>query len=71
MENILHQQPIVLRTVNAGIIGFFGFLIVNRVGFGVADPILFDPNLQSSKLIAVWDEIEPLPPAHGLVAMLS
>ena len=30
----------------------------------VADPILFDPDLQSAKLIAVWDEIEPLPPAY-------
>jgi len=72
MENIHHQQqPTVLRTVIAGIIGLFGSLIVNMIGFRVADPILFDPNLQSPKLIAVWDEIEPLPPAHGLMATLS
>lgn len=71
MENMQHQQPTVLRTVIAGIIGLFGFLFVNRIGFKVADPILFDPNLQSPKLIAVWNEIKPLPPAHGLVATLS
>jgi len=71
MENMQHQQPTVLRTVIAGIIGLFGFLIVNRIGFRVVDPILFDPNLQSPKLIAVWNEVEPLPPAHGLVATLS
>jgi hypothetical protein len=70
MENMQHQGPTVLRTVIAGIIGLFVFLIVNRIGFGVADPILFDPNLQSPKLISVWNEVEPLPPAHGLVATL-
>lgn len=71
MENMHHQQPTVLRTVIAGIIGLFGFLIVNMIGFRVTYPILFDPNVQSPKLIAVWNEIEPLPPAHGLVATLS
>jgi len=71
MENTQYQQPTVLRTVIAGIIGLFCFLIVNRVGFRVADSILFDPKLQSPKLIAVWNEIEPLPPAHGLVVTLS
>ena len=71
MENIQHQQHTVPRTVIAGIIGIFGFLIVNMIGFRVANPILFDPNLQSPKLIAVWNVIEPLPPAHGLVATLS
>lgn len=71
MENMQHHQPTVLRTVIAGIIGLFGFLIVIRIGFRVADPILFNPNVQSPKLIAVWNEIEPLPPAHGLIATLS
>ena len=71
MANMQHQQPTVLRTVIAGLMGLFGFLIVNTIGFRVADPILFDPNLQSSKLTAVWNEVEPLPPAHGLVATLS
>jgi hypothetical protein len=71
MENMQHQQLTVLRTVIAGIIGLFGFLIVNMIGFRVADPILFDPNVQSPKLMAVWNKIEPLPPAHGLIATLS
>ena len=65
MQGILHQRPGVLRTVIAGVVGIVGFLIVNFLGFEVASPILFDPDLQSAKLIAVWDEIEPLPPAYG------
>jgi len=71
MEYMQHQQPTMLRTIIAGIIGLFGFLVVNMIGFRVADPILFNPNLQSPKLIAVWNKIKPLPPAHGLVATLS
>ena len=60
-----------LKTVIAGVVGVVAFLIVNFLGFSVAGPILFDPDLQSAKLIAVWDEIEPLPPAHGEAATLS
>ena len=65
MEGMQHQRPGVLRTVVAGVVGIVGFLIVNLLGFELAGDILFDPDLQSAKLIAVWEEIEPLPPAHG------
>ncbi|MCU0917627.1 MAG: hypothetical protein MUC88_24150 [Planctomycetes bacterium] len=37
-------------------------LTFRLLGFGVhADGILLDPSVQSSKLIAVWTQIEPLP----------
>ncbi len=62
------QRPSVLRTVIAGVVGAVGGLIITFIGFMVADPILFDPDLQSPKLIAVWDETEPLPPAYGEAA---
>lgn len=65
MQGVQHPRPSVLRTVVAGVVGAVVFLIVNALGFSVAGDILFDPDLQSAKLIAVWDEIEPLPPAHG------
>lgn len=71
MGSVPLQQPNVLRTVAAGAAGLVVFIIVNAVGFSLADAILFDPKIQSAKLIAVWDEIEPLPPAHGEVATLS
>lgn len=62
------QRPSVLLTVIAGLAGAVVGLITTFIGFMVADPILFDPDLQSAKLIAVWDEIEPLPPACGEAA---
>ena len=65
MEGMQFQRPGVLRTVVAGVVGTVVLLIVNLVGFELAGDILFDPDLQSAKLIAVWEEIEPLPPAHG------
>jgi len=41
----------------------FAMLLTFRlIGFGVnGDGILLDPSVQSSKLIAVWTRIEPLP----------
>jgi hypothetical protein len=61
----------ILVTVLAGVAGVAAFLVLNFVGFKVADPILGDPELQSAKLTAVWDEIEPLPPAHGEAASIT
>lgn len=51
----------VARTVLAGLAGGAAFLLTNAILFGLADPILFDPNLQSAKLVAVWMELEPRP----------
>lgn len=62
------QRPSVLRSVIAGLAGAVVGLIITLIGFMVADPILFDPDLQSAKLIAVWDETEPLPPTSGEAA---
>jgi len=55
------------RTVIAGLAGGIAMnlamlLTFRFLGFGVnADGILLDPSVQSSKLIAVWTQIEPLP----------
>jgi len=56
-----------LRTLLAGVAGGLtmnvAMLLTFRfLGFGVnADGILLDPAVQSSKLIAVWTTLEPLP----------
>ena len=61
------MKPSHVKTFLAGIAGGFAMniamlLTFRFIGFGVnADGILLDPSIQSSKLIAVWTEIEPLP----------
>ena len=50
----------------AGLVGgvvasIVAFLVAGALFLGVGGPILFNPDLQSAKLIAVWQEIEPLP----------
>jgi len=56
-----------LRTLLAGVAGGVAMnvamlLTFRFLGFGVnADGILLDPAVQSSKLIAVWTTLEPLP----------
>lgn len=37
------------------------FLLAFALFFGLAAPVLFDPALQSAKLLAVWQTLEPLP----------
>lgn len=36
---------------------FIGFIAL----FALAAPLIFDPSIQSAKLIAVWQTLEPLP----------
>jgi hypothetical protein len=61
------MKPSHVRTLLAGIAGGIAMnlamlLTFRLLGFGVnADGILLDPSIQSSKLIAVWTQIEPLP----------
>jgi hypothetical protein len=61
------MKPSHVKTLLAGIAGGFAMniamlLTFRFIGFGInADGILLDPSIQSSKLIAVWTEIEPLP----------
>jgi len=55
------------RTLLAGVAGGFAMnlamlLTFRLIGFGVnGNGILLNPSVQSSKLIAVWTRIEPLP----------
>ena len=55
-----------LKTLLAGVAGGLAMnvamlLTFRFIGFGVnGDGILLNPSVQSSKLIAVWTEIEPL-----------
>jgi hypothetical protein len=60
-------KPSTIRTALAGIAGGVAMnitmlLTFRLLGFGwTGNGILVNPDLQSSKLIAVWKEIEPLP----------
>jgi hypothetical protein len=65
------QRHDIRRTVLAGLGGAVVFVILQYTLFGLAGPILDDPNLQSAKLTAVWNEIEPLPPAYGYAATVA
>ncbi len=53
------QRPSVLRTFIAGLAGAVVGLIITFIGFMVADPILFDPDLQGAKLIAEFVAAQP------------
>ena len=51
-----------IRAGLAGLIGALVSSIVAALMFQViGNGIIFDPNIQSPKLIAVWEEYEPLP----------
>jgi hypothetical protein len=60
-------KPSTIRTALAGIAGGMGMnitmlLTFRLLGLGwTGNGILVNPDLQSSKLIAVWKQIEPLP----------
>jgi hypothetical protein len=60
-------KPSTIRTALAGVAGGMAMnvtmlLTFRLLGFGwTGNGILVNPDLQSSKLIAVWKEIEPLP----------
>lgn len=62
------RKPTIVRTVIAGIVAgaafnVVGFLTFVLLGSGLdhGSGPLFDPDLQSAKVIAVWTTIEPLP----------
>ena len=61
------MKPSHIKTLIAGVVGGIvmniAMLLTFRfIGFGVnADGILLNPSVQSSKLIAVWTVLEPLP----------
>ncbi len=59
----------VLRTIVAGLAGGLAFVLGSSLTFALLGgsrrgqtELLFDPATQSPKVIAVWKEIEPLPP---------
>ncbi|MEQ4303920.1 hypothetical protein ABNF97_21485 [Plantactinospora sp. B6F1] len=64
----MNQRPGILRTIASGLVGGVAFvtgLFLTFAQFGGAGEgetgLLYDPDTQSAKLIAVWKEIEPLP----------
>lgn len=62
------QKPTIARTIVSGLAGgvaFVAALFLTFARFGGAGKgetgLLYDPDTQSAKLIAVWKEIKPLP----------
>jgi hypothetical protein len=60
--------PTVLRTLFGGLGAFVAFVVALSLTFALfggsrrgQTGLLFDPETQRAKLIAVWKEIEPLP----------
>jgi hypothetical protein len=79
----MHPKPSMWRTVVAGLAGGVAFALGTFVTFAQLggsrrgeQGLLFDPDTQSAKVIAVWKQIEPLPrviesPAVILVGMVA
>ena len=79
----MHPKPSLLRTLVAGIAGGAAAVLGTFVTFAQLsgsrrgeEGLLFDPDTQHEKVIAVWKEIEPLPrvietPAVLLVGLLA
>lgn len=77
------MRPAIWRTLVAGIAGGAAFALGTFVTFAQLggsrrgeEGLLFDPDTQSHKVIAVWKEIEPLPrvletPALVIAGMLA
>ncbi len=59
------MSPETTRWIRAAIGGAVGFMTAAFLGFVVlfalAAPLIFDPTIQSAKLIAVWQTLQPLP----------
>ena len=59
------MSPETIRWIRAAIGGAIGLVTAALLGFYIFFPLtaflIFDPNIQSAKLIAVWLTLEPLP----------
>jgi hypothetical protein len=79
----MYPKPSIRRTLMAGLAGGAAFVLGTFVTFAQlagsrrgAEGVLFDPDTQSQKVIAVWKQLEPLPrvietPAVILVGMVA
>jgi hypothetical protein len=79
----MHPKPSIWRTLVAGLAGGVAFVLGTVVTFAQLagsrrgeEGLLFDPDTQSAKVIAVWKQLEPLPrvietPAVILVGMVA
>jgi hypothetical protein len=79
----MHPKPSIWRTLAAGLAGGVAFVLGTVVTFAQLagsrrgeQGLLFDPDTQSQKVIAVWKQLEPLPrvietPAVILVGMVA
>jgi hypothetical protein len=68
MKTTMHSKPSLLRTVAAGLTGGLAFVLGTFLTFAQFSGsrqgdtgLLFSPDTQHAKVIAVWKEIEPLP----------
>jgi hypothetical protein len=64
----MHPKPSIPRTLLAGLAGGVAFVLGTVVTFAQLagsrrgqQGLLFDPDTQSEKVIAVWKQLEPLP----------
>jgi hypothetical protein len=64
----MHPKPSIWRTLVAGLAGGVAFVLGTVVTFAQLagsrqgeEGLLFDPDTQSQKVIAVWKQLEPLP----------
>jgi hypothetical protein len=79
----MYPKPSIRRTLVAGLAGGVAFVLGTFLTFAQlsgsrrgAEGVLFDPDTQSQKVIAVWKQLEPLPrvietPAVILVGMVA
>jgi hypothetical protein len=79
----MHPKPSIWRTLVAGLAGGVAFVLGTFLTFAQfsgsrrgAEGVLFDPDTQSQKVIAVWKQLEPLPrvietPVVILVGMVA
>jgi hypothetical protein len=79
----MHPKPSIQRTLVAGLAGGIAFVLGTFVTFAQLsgsrrgdEGLLFDPDTQHEKVIAVWKQLEPLPrvietPAVILVGMIA
>jgi hypothetical protein len=79
----MHPKPSIWRTLVAGLAGGLAFALGTVLTFAQLggsrrgeQGLLFDPDTQSAKVIAVWKQIEPLPrvietPVVILVGMVA
>jgi hypothetical protein len=79
----MHPKPSILRTLAAGLAGGAAFVLGTFLTFAQLagsrrgeEGLLFDPDTQHEKVIAVWKQLEPLPrvietPVVILVGMVA